>query len=143
MRTKQRVLTVDDDPIVCRTIERALSKCGFEVMTAQDGCEGVVMSHVHKPDLVILDIVMPKMDGYSVCTELQNDPFTSGIPILMLTSLSDDENVIHGLDFGADQYITKPFDIAELRERVKRLIIRSRSFVHTSARRGWTPPDCV
>ncbi len=127
---KERVLVIDDEPTVRRTIRRTLDGPHCEVLTAQDGPEGLAMVHAHKPNLVIVDVRMPGMDGYAVCAELQNDPFTSGIPILMLSGLSSPAHVISGLSFGADSYVTKPFDADELRARVHRMLIRSRYFAY-------------
>ena len=135
MNSRKRVLVVDDDPRLRRLLARTLSP-DYEVMTAADGEEGLAMARHHGPDIVLLDIMMPGMDGYRVCRELQRDPFTSHIPVMMQTGLSERGEIVYGLDMGADAYLTKPFDVSELRARVKSLIERSRHFVHTSAPRA-------
>ena len=126
MKTKTRVLIVEDDPEMRGAIRRVLGRGGHEILTAKNGSEGLAMARAHKPDLVVLDILMPVLDGYDVCAELSQDSATSDIPIMMVTSLSDKANVSYGLDFGADDYLAKPFEADELRARVKSLIAGSR-----------------
>lgn len=131
----ERVLVVDDDAEVRRVLERLLSRERYEVMTAEDGAEALRMAHAHHPALIILDVAMPRMDGCRVCERLQDHPVTSGIPVLMLSGLTQTEDVIRGLDGGADVYVNKPFNAKEPLARVRGLIARSRTFVYTTRRR--------
>ncbi|MFH1723051.1 MAG: response regulator [Elusimicrobiota bacterium] len=135
MKTRRRVLVVDDDDAVRRTVTKSLGGGEYEVLTARDGMEGLDMARAHRPDLVVVDVMMPRLDGYGMLAEMMNDPFTNHIPVLMLTGLADQENMIHGLNFGADDYVAKPFNADELRFRIKNLIARSRHFVYTSGHR--------
>ena len=93
------------------------------------------MTQAHDPDLILLDIRMPGLDGYEVLKALVEDPFTNHIPVIMLTNLSGPRRVCRGLNAGADDYVTKPFEFGELCARVQRLIARSHDFVYTGARR--------
>lgn len=129
MESKKRVLVIDDEQDICYAIQRTLGRSGYEVLTAGDGLEGLAMVRAHDPDLIILDVRMPKKDGYNVLAELMGDPFTNHIPIMMLSGLSEIEEVIIGLRRGADDYVTKPFHPDELRARVGNLIARSRNFL--------------
>jgi len=119
-----KVLVVGVDPGVCRAILHVLRKDRFEVLTAADGEQGLAMARTHKPALVILDVATPGKDGYEVGTELQKDPATKDILILMLTARSKPEEMIRGLRSSADVCVKKPLDIEELRSRSRRLILR-------------------
>lgn len=134
-REKQRVLVVDDDPRILSVVGRMLAAGPYEVLTAQDGSVGFEMARTHRPALIILDVAMPKLDGYGVCALLQDDPRTSAIPVLMLTGLAETDEVIRGLDAGADAYVTKPFSVPELLARAGNLIERSRYFACSTRRR--------
>lgn len=117
---KVQILIVDDDELIVDLIKQNLILEGYSTLEAYDGVEAIEMTTVHKPDLIILDIMMPKKDGYHVCKELRS----SGIPIIMLTAKGDISDKLMGLELGADDYIVKPFDTRELLARVKAIIRR-------------------
>lgn len=120
------ILVIDDDEVVARTIELSLRHSGFGVSVAHSGVEGLKTARRISPDLVILDILMPGMDGYQVCRELRGDPLLSDVPVLFLTAKGRDEDKIEGFRVGADDYLTKPFNIDELVLRVKAILRRNR-----------------
>jgi two-component system alkaline phosphatase synthesis response regulator PhoP/two-component system response regulator VicR len=136
MNTETHILVVDDNRSVVRIIQVLLQKEGFEVLTAFDGLEALQKAQEEKPDLIILDVVMPKMDGYEVCRLLQDDPDTAAIPVLMLTvkgQVDDpdlDERALEmgiqermdGYDAGALEFLSKPIKAKELLDRVKTLL---------------------
>jgi DNA-binding response OmpR family regulator len=117
-----RVLAVDDDPAMQRLVKTCLEKDGYRVLEASDGERGLQLALQEKPDLIILDLVMPKLTGLDVCAELRRLHFAN--PILMLTGKREVEHRISGLSSGADDYLPKPFDIRELLARVKALLRR-------------------
>jgi CheY-like chemotaxis protein len=119
----KRVLVVDDDRVIQQLLEVNLELEGYEVVaTASDGKEALDKIAELRPDLVILDIMMPKMDGLEVCRHLKADPELADIPIVLLSARAQDMDVREGLDIGADAYLTKPFDPVELLEVVGRLV---------------------
>jgi len=122
-----RILLVDDEQDLVWAVQHSLSDEGHEVLTAYDGMEALAVARRHRPDLVILDIVMPRLDGLQVCRRLRRDPTLAAVPILFLTVRSAIEDRIKGLDEGGDDYLVKPFDLEELKARVKALLRRSRS----------------
>src|SRR4030042_4417135 len=109
-----QVLVIEDDDIVARTIERSLRGEEFRVLLTSSGVEGPKPARRRPPDLVILDIIMPGMDGYAVCREMRADPLLTEVPILFLTAKIKDEDKIMGFNAGADDYLCKPFNIDEL-----------------------------
>ncbi len=119
------ILIVEDDEIVARTIERSLRSEEFRVTVANSGVEGLKTARAYPPDLVILDVIMPGMDGYTVCREMRNDLKLADIPILFLTAKVKDEDKIAGFNAGADDYLTKPFNIDELVLRVRAILRRT------------------
>jgi two-component system alkaline phosphatase synthesis response regulator PhoP/two-component system response regulator RpaA len=120
------ILVIEDDEIVARTIERSLRGNEFRVSLASSGVEGLKSARRRPPDLVILDIIMPGMDGYTVCREMRNDPILEEVPILFLTAKAKDEDKIAGFKAGADDYLSKPFNIDELVLRVRAILRRAR-----------------
>lgn len=120
------VLVIEDDDIVARTIERSLRGDAFRVILAHSGVEGLKAARRRPPDLVILDIIMPGMDGYTVCREMRSDPLLAEIPILFLTAKIKDEDKIAGFNAGADDYLCKPFNVDELVLRIQAIIRRAR-----------------
>lgn len=118
---KEKILVVDDEVNIRRILETRLSIMGYSVVTAADGEEALLMYKKEMPNLIILDIMMPKLDGYGVCQAIRKD---SEIPIIMLTALSDITDKITGLELGADDYIVKPFSPKELEVRVKSILRR-------------------
>lgn len=115
------ILVVDDETPIRRILETRLSMMGYTVFTAADGVEALeIFNHQH-PDLIVLDVMMPKLDGYGVCQAIRR---TSRIPIIMLTALSDVKDRITGLEMGADDYMVKPFSSRELESRVRGILRR-------------------
>jgi DNA-binding response OmpR family regulator len=119
------ILLVDDDEEVLGTLTRALTRQGYVVQVAMSGPEGLQFIAEQMPQLLILDIMMPHMDGIEVCQRLRADPFYNRLPILFLSARDATEEVIEGLDAGADDYIAKPFEISELNARVRALLRRA------------------
>lgn len=119
---KKKILLVDDEEDVLRTVGFRLQASGYDVVTASDGKEGLEKAHSEKPDLVILDLMLPKMDGYKVCAFLKKDTRYRNIPIIMFTAKAGDIDKKLGLEVGADAYIMKPFEPPELVEAVAKLL---------------------
>ena len=120
------VLIVEDEADVVDLLRYNLSKAGFAVLIASDGLTGLDMARTKRPDVVILDLMLPGIDGHSICKALKKDPNTEPIPILMLTAKGQPEERVKGLEIGADDYVTKPFSPRELVLRVQALIRRVR-----------------
>jgi len=120
--SKQKILVVDDEASIRRILETRLKMAGYAVITAEDGEEAVELFNKTNPDLVILDVMMPKMDGYGVTREIRR---VSDIPIIILTALGDVSERITGLELGADDYVVKPFSPKELEARVKAVLRRT------------------
>ncbi len=118
------LLVIEDDEIVARTIERSLRGNEFRITVANSGVEGLKIARRQPTDIVILDIIMPGMDGYAVCREMRADPLLSEIPILFLTAKAKDEDRIAGFMAGADDYLVKPFNIDELVLRIRAILRR-------------------
>ena len=104
-----RVLIADDNEANVDILETRLTSQGYQVITARDGAEGLAAARSHHPDLILLDIMMPDIDGYEVCQRIKQDPATQGAAIIFLSALSDTKDKVKGLDLGAVDYITKPF----------------------------------
>ncbi len=119
------ILVIEDDDIVARTIERSLRGEEFRVDLASSGVEGLKAARRNRPDLIILDVIMPGMDGYAVCREIRADPVLTAIPVLFLTAKIKDEDKITGFNVGADDYLCKPFNIDELILRVRAILRRT------------------
>lgn len=114
----RKVLVVDDEPALLRLMEFVLAKQGHILLTATNGEEALEMVRAHRPDLVVLDIMMPRLDGLDVARVLRADPALTTIPIVMLSAKAQDEDIARGLAAGADRYITKPFAPDELADVV-------------------------
>jgi DNA-binding response OmpR family regulator len=121
---KSKILIVEDDPDVAEMLNAYFGVQGYEVFTVNWGEDGVRSSQTEQPDLVILDIRLPDIDGYEVAHRLRSDRRTKNIPIIFLTEKRDRADRLHGLELGADDYITKPFDVQELRLRVRNSLER-------------------
>ncbi|MCG2767155.1 MAG: response regulator transcription factor [Chloroflexota bacterium] len=119
------ILVVDDDEDVAETIERSLQRAGYDVRVAHRGADALDMARQRQPDLVVLDIMMPGMDGVEVCRHLRANPDWQGVPILFLTAKGEIGDKIIGFEAGADDYLTKAFDLRELELRVRALLRRS------------------
>ena len=115
------ILVIDDDKLTARVISDQLSATGYTVRVAHDGQEGLREMYSHHPNLVILDVMMPKMDGWTTCRRIRE---VSTVPIIMLTAKDRPQDVIRGLDEGADEYVTKPFELAVLLARVRAVLRR-------------------
>ena len=122
--SKQTILVVDDEQDLLDLIEYNLRQEGYEVILAEDGQEGIQKAREHMPDLVLLDIMMPQMDGIEVCDRMREDPELSHIPIIFLTARSDEKTEIEGLNKGADDFITKPISTSKLVSRIKAVLRR-------------------
>ena len=121
-RVISRILVVDDEPDAVELVSFNLKNAGFEVVAASDGAEAIRKARTHSPDLIILDVMLPEIDGMEACKLLRRDPATSDIPILMLTARSSEMDRVLGLELGADDYVTKPFSPRELVLRVRKLL---------------------
>lgn len=119
------ILVIDDDELVSRTLQRALKMYDHQVMVANSGTEGLQLARRHRPDLFILDIMMPGADGYQVCRQIRGDPLLKDLPVLFLTAKAKDEDKIEGFRAGADDYLSKPFNMEELQLRVKAILRRA------------------
>jgi DNA-binding response OmpR family regulator len=120
------ILVADDEPDLVWALRHCLGGEGYEIATALDGAEALVLARRRRPDLVILDVIMPRLDGFQVCQELRSDPCLAAVPILFLTAKGAVEDRLRGLDSGGDDYLPKPFDVRELKSRVRALLRRSR-----------------
>jgi DNA-binding response OmpR family regulator len=119
------IVAVDDDPEVLDTLGRVLEREAFDVGLANSGAEGLSLLEKRVPDALILDIIMPGMDGITICRQLRRDPRFAALPILFLTAKGSTDDIVDGLDAGADDYVIKPFELAELRARIYALLRRS------------------
>ena len=113
------ILIVDDDPYSRESAEALLMKEGYNLFFAENGFEAIELSKKHEPDLILLDIMMPQMDGYEACRKIREDKTLAEVPIILVTALDDKDSKITGLEAGADDFISKPYDRLELRTRVK------------------------
>jgi len=120
---KPKILIVEDEPALVDTLEYSLSRQGYEIFIATDGVKALEMARQTQPDLVVLDVMLPQLDGYEVCRILRQE---SSAPIIMLTARADEVDKVVGLEVGADDYLTKPFSMRELIARIKALLRRVR-----------------
>ena len=120
--TTKKVLIADDEQNIVISLEFLLGREGFQVLVAQDGEEALAKARAEKPDLVLLDVMMPKMNGFDVCQALRADPELSAVRILMLTAKGRETEISKGLGLGADAYMTKPFSTKELVVQVRALL---------------------
>ena len=123
---KQKILVVDDEPEAVELVEFNLKQAGYDVATADDGAEALKKTRAILPSLILLDVMLPEMDGLEVCKMLRRDPATAAIPIIMLTAKAAEIDRVLGLELGADDYLTKPFSPREMVLRVKKLLERGR-----------------
>ncbi len=115
----QTILVVEDDQVLRETLQYTLEQAGFQVFSATDGVQGLSMARQYRPDIILLDVMLPELDGFSVCRILSTE---LTVPIILLTALRDESHVIAGLEMGANDYITKPFSLGELLARVRALL---------------------
>jgi two-component system response regulator RpaA len=127
------ILIIEDDDLVSRTIQRSLNNDEFQISLADNGLEGIKLARKRSPDLVILDVMMPEMDGYEVCRMMRADSRLSLTPVLFLTAKIKDEDRVNGFLAGADDYLTKPFNVDEL-------ILRVRAILRRASWQGNSPP---
>ena len=116
------LVVADDDPDILRLLERRLSRRGYRVVTAADGRAALDAVRRSAPDAVVLDRVMPAMSGEAVCAALKADERTAAIPVVLLSAQASEQDIVEGFGVGADDYLTKPFDLEELDERLRRLV---------------------
>ena len=118
----RKVLVVDDEKLIVKGIRFSLEQDGMEVDCAYDGEEALEMAHANRYDIILLDVMLPKLDGFQVCQQIRE---FSSVPIVMLTAKGDDMDKILGLEYGADDYITKPFNMLEVKARLKAIMRRT------------------
>ena len=133
---RRKILVVDDNPDLLGLVCLSLIKAGFTIGTATNGVDALKKAHSVSPDLVILDVVMPELDGFAVCETLRENPATASVPILMLTGLQSHISRQLGLESGATDYMTKPFDPEQLVSKVEQLLCQPPVTSKGSAKRG-------
>jgi len=137
MKPRQKILLVEDEKNIARVVTYNLEREGYQVITARDGEEGLTKARKELPDLVILDLMLPKLDGLEVCRQLKTDPKSARIPIIMLTAKTQEADRVVGLELGADDYVAKPFSVRELAARVKAVLRRGQSSEAPTLWKGW------
>lgn len=125
MLEKKRLLIVDDEPDLAEMVKFRLEANGYEILLASDGQQALEVARKEKPDLIILDLMLPKMDGYKVCGLLKKDARYSGIPIIIFSAKAQEDNIKLCQEMGADAYIVKPFEPQVLLDKIKELTARS------------------
>lgn len=121
---RDRILLVDDEKDILVVLSRRLESWGYEVLTAASGKEGLQVAESGRPNLILLDIVMPEMKGREVCARLKANPLTRGIPVIFLTALGMPEQIEAGIAAGVDDYIVKPFEPKDMKDRIKDCLLR-------------------
>ncbi|HEX6540376.1 MAG TPA: response regulator transcription factor [Ktedonobacterales bacterium] len=132
----QRVLVVDDEMAITNVIRLGMEHAGFQVSCATEGYQALDMAQRLKPDLVILDVMLPDLDGFEVCRRLRENQATTHIPILMLTAKDEIKDRVQGLEIGADDYVTKPFNMQELVARVRAVLRRQQRVIEAGGPGG-------
>lgn len=122
---KEKILIVEDDKDILKMVEYNLKKEGYRTAYARDGEDAVDSAHSERPDLILLDLMLPGIDGLEVCKQLKKESITAGIPVIMVTAKSQESDKVVGLELGADDYVTKPFSVRELLARVKAVLRRA------------------
>ncbi len=120
------ILIADDEDTILNMLSLAMTSAGYNVLLAHDGVQALAQIKEHKPDLVLLDLQMPRMDGFTVCRSVKSDVFLRHIPVIMLTAQNQTQTKVTGLEAGADDYVTKPFDLDELLARLRTILRRTR-----------------
>jgi DNA-binding response OmpR family regulator len=123
----EKILVIEDDPATSRLVDYALRHEGYQVITASNGLVGIRKVQEEKPDLIILDVMLPGMDGFEICHRLRSEPATAELPILMLSAKAQEIDRNTGVKVGADDYLAKPADPSEIVSRVGSLLARKRS----------------
>ncbi|HEY6586336.1 MAG TPA: response regulator [Candidatus Methanoperedens sp.] len=124
---RSKILLVDDEIDTLLPLKRSLEVEDYIVIGAGNGPEALIKAKTEIPDIILLDLMMPEMDGYEVCEKLKKDPMTKNIPVIMLTAKDAVRDKVKGLDIGADDYVTKPFNLNELKARVKSVLRRAKN----------------
>jgi two-component system KDP operon response regulator KdpE len=122
MSVAERILAIDDDPLVLRLIQHSLEKLGYEIVTAPNGKSGIEMVHKKQPHIVILDLMMPQMDGWETCRSIRS---FSKVPVIILSARGSQQDILKGLKMGADDYLVKPFYPEELQARIEAVLRRA------------------
>jgi len=123
--TRTKILVVDDEPDTLIPLTRALEADNYTVVGAVDGADALEKVRDETPDLILLDLMLPKLNGYEVCMKLKDDPLTRHIPIIMLSAKGEIKDKVLGIEIGADDYVTKPFELLELKARIRALLRRA------------------
>lgn len=126
-RYKTKVLVADDDELICELLRHRFHRMGYSVLTANNGTEALTRILAERPDITILDVMMPGMEGTAVLNQLKCNPETADLPVIMLTAKNQQDNIIKGLESGAHDYITKPFDLDEVSARVSGILLRRKT----------------
>lgn len=122
MSDKKRILVVDDEQDILKVVTMRLAASGYEVITAADGQEGLSKARSEKPDLIILDVMLPKLDGYKVCRMLKFDERYKKIPVIIFTARANESDIQLSKEVGAETYITKPFEFSDLQKKLQELL---------------------
>lgn len=130
---QKRILVVDDDAELVELISFNLKQAGYSIGTACNGVEAIKKAHSFEPDLIVLDVMMPELDGFGVCEILRRNPTTATTPIMMLTALSSELGRLAGLGSGASDFVTKPFSPRLLVQRIEQLLQKASNFPQTAA----------
>lgn len=123
---REKIMIVDDEMATLLPLKRSLEAQGYIVIEAYDGYQAIEKSKTEKPELIVLDLMLPGIDGFEVCARLKKDEITGKIPVIMLTAKDEIRDKVEGLEMGADDYVTKPFNLNELKARIKNVLKRSR-----------------
>jgi two-component system alkaline phosphatase synthesis response regulator PhoP len=126
IRMDKKILVIEDDPATSRLVDYTLRHEGYQILTASNGLEGIRKAHDEKPDLIILDVMLPGMDGFEICHRLRSEPDTAQMPILMFSAKAQEIDKDTGLKVGADDYLAKPADPAEVVNRVEKLLAQKK-----------------
>ncbi len=121
---RQTILVVDDEPDLTRLLCTRLESLGYKTLAENSGEEGLAAAEKNRPDLILLDILMPKMKGMEVCSRLKANPKTKEIPVIFLTAMEMPEQIKGGLDLGAEDYLLKPIDVEQLKDRIRAVLLR-------------------
>ena len=123
----KKILVVDDERSIVSTLKMALESDNYKVIEAYTGDAAIRKAHSESPDLILLDIMLPDVTGYEICNKIKKDPLTRSIPIIMLTGMNGSADKMAGMDLGADGYITKPFDLNELKAKIHTVLMTART----------------
>jgi len=126
---EKKILVIEDDPATSRLVDYSLRHEGYQVITSSNGLEGIRKAHSESPDLVILDVMLPGMDGFEICHRLRSEPATAGLPILMFSAKAQEIDKDTGIKVGADDYLTKPSAPAEIVSRVEKLLAKKKGVI--------------